>query len=410
MNDIMQLCGMYTPPPDVETSELDASAIVNASEGGSLHAVDDAAKDETKGSKISEISDDDDHNGKAEKSEEKRRLRHRFNNSKTKKETRSFTSLFRKKEKSSSSLDKSQDYDDEQSLQTVFTHYTDASRQTSKISEDDLALLSSDVVRTNNVAPIDPEHDKILKEMFPTATPIERQRFVSQRTFDRAIEKMEIFMKWREQYHLDDPTYVKAQATIVDDQECWDCVVSHMAKYNDPPIELTGPLPQIIRLLEAKSLSGHRIAHIIAAMLDQQLAPQEFYSACVAAYFDFKMDRDSLESIVVLIDVRGGIGWANPLAPSLVPFIKLSAKDLSNVMPERLATCIVFPLPYAVKILWFLVKGFLDSKHVQKIRILWGNTSASATSAAPVEKMKQYFDEETVHALEELRLSLFVHE
>jgi len=246
---------------------------------------------------------------------------------------------------------------------------------------------------------------QVLGQSFPTSTPNEQYRFTVGRTQGRSLEKMSSYIQWRTKFNLDDHKFTSSQSRINDDEECWNFVVSHAAEQMTPKIKLKSNLPRIARF-GPRSRNGNRVVQILAAMIDPDLAPQEFYSHCVAAYLDFKLDRDSLETIVVLVDVRAGTGWTNPPAMSLLPFIKTTAKTLSTTMPERLDVCIVYPLPSPAKVIWLLIKGFLDSKHVQKIRILWG-PSASPESPAPVDKMKEFFDMEAIETIEKSRLDEF---
>ncbi len=251
---------------------------------------------------------------------------------------------------------------------------------------------------------------KSLKELYPRSTYMERYRFATGRTLKRSTAKMDFYMKWREQFYVDDESFVSQKSVLVDDEECWNFVVSHTAKRMNPPVDLEAPLPRIVRFgehnNEPRTINGKRIAHILAAMIDLNIAPQEFYSACVATYLDFKLDRDSLETIAVLVDVRAGTGWPNHPAMNLLPFIKSIAKTLSKNMPERLDECIVYPLPSAGKVIWVIVSGFLDPKHVDKIRIIWG-ASANPESPAPVEKMTKYFDTKTIDYIEKTRKAEF---
>ena len=252
----------------------------------------------------------------------------------------------------------------------------------------------------------------VLERMFPTSTPNERYRFISRRTVKRAAEKMNFFMEWREKFKLDDEIFTSQKALILDDEESWNFVVSYISKQMSPVFELQHKLPRIIRFAdvynnELRTCNGKRVAYILAAMLDVNLATQVFYSACVTAYLDFKLDRNSLETIAVVIDVRPGTGWPNPPAMSLIPFIKATAKHLSMSMPERLEVCIVYPLPTFAKAVWIIIKGFLDPKSVVKIRLLWGSAGAMIDSPAPVEKMKHFFDRKMIDCIEATRQSEF---
>ena len=254
------------------------------------------------------------------------------------------------------------------------------------------------------------ENMKTLERMFPSTTLMERHRFASGRTLKKSVDRMGHYIKWRTQLNLDDETFTSSQYKLHDDEKCWNFVVSYISKQMYPVVELNTTLPRIVRFgskhEEPRTRDGKRVAHILAAMIDLDIAPQEFYMACIAAYLDFKLDRNSLETITVLIDVRAGKGWKNPPAMSLVPFIKTIAKYLSIIMPLRLESCIVYPLPSPARFIWVIVSGLLDMKHLQKIRILWG-AGASAESPAPTEKMKEFFDMNTIEKIEQCRLLEF---
>lgn len=150
------------------------------------------------------------------------------------------------------------------------------------------------------------ENMKVLERLFPTSTESERRRFVIDRTLGRSIEKMDNFMIWRKETKVDHDTFISKQLSLVDDLDCWNFVVSFTA--DRMGVKLTTAIPQIIRLgndsEEIRTLCGKRVAHILAAMIDLELASQEFYSACVVSYLHFKLDRESLETIAVLVDVR----------------------------------------------------------------------------------------------------------
>jgi hypothetical protein len=252
------------------------------------------------------------------------------------------------------------------------------------------------------------ENMERLETLFPHSTLMERKRFVTGRTLKKSIKKMEHYFEWRQKFNLDDKSFTLPQKQLTNDIECWNLVVAHTAKQMNATLQQ--PLPRIVRFgnknEEAKSLKGKRVAHILAALVDLDLASQEFYAACVAAYLDFMLDRNSLESIAVLVDVRPGQGWPNPPAMSLIPFIKTITKMLSKTMPERLDVCLVYPVPSPAKVIWLIVSGFLDAKNLEKIKILWGK-SASIDSTLPVEEMEEFFDRKTIDAIENARISEF---
>lgn len=77
-------------------------------------------------------------------------------------------------------------------------------------------------------------------------------------------------------------------------------------------------------------------------------------------------------------------------------------------MPERLDKCIVYPVPSPAKVVWLIVSSFLDPKHVEKIRIIWGLSPNANGGDVPVKEMKKFFDEETITSMEAHRISHYV--
>ena len=55
--------------------------------------------------------------------------------------------------------------------------------------------------------------------------------------------------------------------------------------------------------------------------------------------------------------------------------------------------------------IWLIIRGFLDKKHVQKIQVIWG--PASDKSPIPTDKMKKLFDVKTINTIEKSRLNDF---
>jgi hypothetical protein len=153
-----------------------------------------------------------------------------------------------------------------------------------------------------------------------------------------------------------------------------------------------------------RTIDGKRVLQHLPARIDLSVADAEVYATALALYIDRCVSRDSMEKICVVIDTRPGKGWKNIPAPRLVPFIKHAARLLNDLHPERLARCILFPVPSVAKFLWNAVKPWLDPDTAEKICIL----SGSASIKSPVPKdMNSYLQRDVVEWMERNRLSTF---
>ena len=240
---------------------------------------------------------------------------------------------------------------------------------------------------------------EVLASEFPTITISERQRFSSGRSLERARYKMSRYVEWRKKYNVE-------PALCAVDEEIW----NHAAKFAAKSLgsESNELLPRILRFgtsYDWTSKSGNRVVQVLPGLIDTGIASLEVYVLSCSLYLDLKLDRHSLEQIIVLIDVRAGKGWPNPSPTALIPFAKHLSKCLADTMPERLHLCIVYPVPSPAKVIWGIFKGFLEKKHVLKIQILWG--MALATSPAPLNQMQNFFSDATIEDIEKSRLSEF---
>jgi hypothetical protein len=61
------------------------------------------------------------------------------------------------------------------------------------------------------------------------------------------------------------------------------------------------------------SMNGRLLIHVIPGRINKKLAPAETYALALSFYLDCKQDRNTLDLFFVMMDVRPGNGWANPL-------------------------------------------------------------------------------------------------
>mmetsp|Transcript_12360 Transcript_12360/g.23160 ORF Transcript_12360/g.23160 Transcript_12360/m.23160 type:complete len:371 (+) Transcript_12360:71-1183(+) len=252
-----------------------------------------------------------------------------------------------------------------------------------------------------------------LQRHFPESTLYERRRFLTSRSLSRATEKMDYYMKWRQQYHLDSPSF-RSHPMFLNDLDSWKFAVTHASRHfqgggGSSMKQFSGikTLPRIVKFGDEESgqlfsSDGKRIAHVLPGLIDKDIAPLGFYALCVAIYMDLKFDRNSNEYIYVFIDVRAGKNWPNPSASSLIPFVKSLTKNLSDTMPERMCKTIVYPIPSYAKPIWVICKTFLDPRQVQKIDVIWG--PALVDSSIPNEmNRKSFCGSDIIEKLEQSR-------
>ena len=143
----------------------------------------------------------------------------------------------------------------------------------------------------------------------------------------------------------------------------------------------------------------------MAARLDANLASTEQWVNAIAALFDEKLNRASEEKITVVVDVRGGEGWANPSAPSLLSLVRGASTLLSDNFPERLQRLIIVPLPWIAVAVWSLAKAFLDPVTADKVVVING----AADRLAPLpEETGTHLHAEALAVLHALRRAAFV--
>lgn len=253
-------------------------------------------------------------------------------------------------------------------------------------------------------------------ESFPEATPAERVRFLKARdgNVQAASDMLKKYLEWRKPFDSMDEQKIQRKSTKLGSTEedsdwtracqmaataCWSPSLS-----TTPPCILFMPNKNEKQQDSLRTIDGKRVIQHLPARIDLTVASADVYATALALYIDRCVPRDSMEKICVVIDTRPGKGWANVPAPKLVPFIKHAAQLLNDLHPERLARCILFPVPSVAKFLWNAIKGWLDPDTAEKICILSG--SAWIKSPVPTD-MRQYLQPDTMEWMEFKRLSTF---
>jgi hypothetical protein len=255
--------------------------------------------------------------------------------------------------------------------------------------------------------------EEILGKLHPDATKAECKRFLRARDGDveAASIKLTAYLEWRNIHMLDQKNnFDNSKVDSQEDLNRWRQVAEGAVAMSGRTTKEKRPLPRLVSIHESDidceeamlARDGTRVVQVLPAQLDQRLAVPSTYALAVAMYLDSILDRNSEECITVVIDVRGGNGWANPRPTAVIPFIKTVSRLLADNFPERLKTCILFPLPRAANVLWNLIKGFLDPDTVNKIKIVTG--AAWNHSPPPNRQLIKFMDEKLLLVLEERRL------
>lgn len=272
-----------------------------------------------------------------------------------------------------------------------------------------------------------------LEKHCPLATHAERVRFLNAKggKYKLALEQLTNYLEWRETHDLDrignvpnglssptlsseDSFHSCASSDGTLDQIDWKFASDKALTYEMEGSFHSTPivLPQLARIVTVPGsdehlcdLEGNRILHLLPAQMDPNVASAETFQLCIAYYLERKLGRDSMEKISVVIDVRGGHGWANPKPKQLVPFIKSVSSCMEKNFPERLSKSVLFPMPRAAAVLWAMIKRFLDPNTAAKIAVIAGNAGTDAPP--PYKKMEVHIERDTIELMEATRVETF---
>ena len=276
--------------------------------------------------------------------------------------------------------------------------------------------------------------DYELQRRHPQATTAECRRFLmaQNHSMDEASAQLQTYLDWRAQYCNDDDddesnnnkTIMNSDNSAVDDDDNnnnnttdgdWDraariALMSSQSNSSSTPTNIS--LPCIIFGPESSNttndttyltaLDGTPIVQHLPARIDLTLADGPTYGLALCLYLDaVVLDRHSFQKLTVLIDTRPGTGWANIPARQLVPFCRTLAQQLNDLFPERLARCILFPVPRVAQFVWqVLVKPFVDAETAAKVCLVAGRVQRQAP---PPRSLSRYVDADTVACLEQRR-------
>mmetsp|Transcript_65635 Transcript_65635/g.97200 ORF Transcript_65635/g.97200 Transcript_65635/m.97200 type:complete len:871 (+) Transcript_65635:150-2762(+) len=266
-----------------------------------------------------------------------------------------------------------------------------------KIEEDDPTVVEGYAVARESQVEGDDKNSR-LKKLCPESTPAERERFLAARNGDTsaAAEQLGSYLRWRSLSKIDElfasestgeerengeNEKEETQHTItspsISDEEIWKISARGATSIEkDGQAAADARVPQIVFSNSIDSSDGgkmtKKIIHVLPGRLDLGLASPDAYAQAVAIFLEKKQDRESLEKIDIVIDVRGAKGWANPKPTAVLPFVKTVSSLLGSNFPERLDRCILFPLPRVMSPLWNMARKFLDEDTANKIHVCFG--------------------------------------
>jgi hypothetical protein len=251
-----------------------------------------------------------------------------------------------------------------------------------------------------------------LLEAFPQSTEAERSRFLKAREndYDAASMMYLNYLKWRNQNFLSSDLNQCMKDSEDEDSQWNSCVLSATTLCGEDNKAII--LPRLVRFnchddpsRQVVDLEGRRVLQFFPGLCNFKNASEETYCMAIALFLEKQFDRSNMEKINLMIDVRAGQGWANLSPRQLIPFIRNVSRILQDNFPERLARCIVFPVPYAATVFWKIIKPFLDGDTSEKIQLLSG--PAAIKSPIP-SSMAKFMDEKELKCMEKNRESTFI--
>lgn len=154
--------------------------------------------------------------------------------------------------------------------------------------------------------------------------------------------------------------------------------------------------------------AGKRIIHLLPGLINTKAGSASFYANCIAYYLDRNLDRNNIEKITIMIDVRAGTGWPNEPAYKMVGFLKTIVRVFEFNFPERVNKFVTFPIPVLLKGVFNTCKMLFDPTTASKIALASG--PALAGSPLPKKDVIDHIDEAVLDQTEKFRLSLFKEE
>ena len=154
-----------------------------------------------------------------------------------------------------------------------------------------------------------------------------------------------------------------------------------------------------------KDKKGNKILHVFPGMINRVEASGDIYGLAFCFYLDRKFDRESTAKMTVLLDVRAGEGWPNPMAIMMVKFVRTCIQMLQSHYPERLETLYLYPIPRPALRIWHMIRRVGRYGTMEKV-VLFGGP-AHRNAPLPKIELEEYVDSDVLDFLEEFRLDHF---
>lgn len=272
-----------------------------------------------------------------------------------------------------------------------------------------------------------------LEKYCPGSTEEERIRFLSAKknNYELAREQLSSYIEWRREHFLDEDLHpplnssdkldefescATSEQTVdeLDWHHATDRAIHYLQSVGKDSIN-SGcvEIPQLARIVtlpgsddHLRCSNGDRILHLLMAKMDPNIASDMAFALTVAFYLDRKLFRDSMEKLTIVIDVRGGNGWANPKPMKLISFILKINHIMERNFPERLSKLVLFPMPSIATATWKIIRAFLDPTTAAKITVISGSSAANALP--PYKYLNKHLDRTVIDRMEEIRLVDFV--
>jgi hypothetical protein len=282
------------------------------------------------------------------------------------------------------------------------------SKTTDSTFDEDESTSDEESVKTTELM----DQDEELRKRFPSATAVERKRFLTARlgNIEAAKAQLGVYLEWREKH---DAIEKDLEITNIEtDEDEWNKAAAIAMVSCQEEIPST-KLPRLARVYSVdgsavRDRDGSRVLHVMPGQMDPTLAKPSTYAVALALYIDRKLDRASSERLTVALDVRGGKGWPNIPPLRNLPFIKTVVKLLVAMFPECLHQCILFPVPQAANWIWKVCKAWIDPDTSRKVQLLTG--TATIVSQPPFEAMEKFLEPNVAKLLENERHAMFIED
>lgn len=188
-------------------------------------------------------------------------------------------------------------------------------------------------------------------------------RFLRMRDYDltKAKDMYLNYLKWREEFHVDEISKEFKFEEFNEVKKCYPHGFHGVDKYGRPVyIERIGSV-DLNRLLEVTTIERFVKYHVS----EQEKTLDWRYPACSLAA------KKHIASTVSILDVKN-VGISNFSKPARFLFLEIQKID-SHYYPETLHRLFIINAGSGFKVLWKVIKTFIDQRTLAKIQVLGSN-------------------------------------